>query len=662
MCSPTRAALLSGRNHHRVGFGRITNIAGGYPGYDSIWKRDSASIARVLHGYGYSTAAFGKWHNTPEWEISPVGPFDRWPTGLGFEYFYGFMASADNQWSPTMFYRDTTPVQPPRTPAEGYHVTTDITDEAMRWVRTHDGLAPNQPWFVYFATGATHAPHHVPKEWIDRYRGKFDQGWDVLRQESFARQKKLGIIPANAKLNPRPPGVSAWKDLSVDQKQLFARQMEVYAAFLSHTDYEIGRLIEAVRQGPNAQNTLILYVVGDNGPEGASGPTGTDFEGDVKVRAARRDELGSNTGIYNNYSYGWAWASATPFSGTKGLASHLGGLRNPLIVSWPAAITDRGGFRTQFTHVNDVAPTIYDAARIEPPKEVDGTAQAPFDGVSFANSFSDAGAPAQHHVQYFEMWSNRALYQDGWFASARNTPLINRDKRGGDPPLDKWELYDLTNDFSQTRNLAASHPERLAAMRQLFESEAQKNHVYPLGGGFAETRYDALPTLTNRAQTLTLYPDMDRVPWPSIALRNKSYRINAYVSLSEGQSDAALIDLCGYCGFVSNRSNTVSIKDGAAVLEYVDTKGTRQRLVSPPLKPGLSVITFSFERALEEAVHPTYGIKFTPGVSRLYVNDILVGEANVDSLTLNAIAFSQQKEDTSRNKPVVEKIVLTMGD
>jgi arylsulfatase A-like enzyme len=662
MCSPTRAALLSGRNHHRIGFGRIADISGGYPGYDGVWKRNSASIARVLRGYGYSTAAFGKWHNTPVWEISPIGPFDRWPTGLGFEYFYGFMQGLDNQWRPSMLYRNTTPVEPPYTPAEGYHVTKDIADEAMRWIRTHDGLAPTQPWFVYFATGAVHAPHQVPGVWIERFRGRFDRGWDQLREEIFARQKKLSVVPPDAKLNPRPVGLPAWQSLSVEQRRLFARQMEVYAAFLSHTDHEIGRLIDTVRQGPNAQNTLILYVVGDNGPEGVGGLTGTDFNGDVKARVARLDELGGDAGVYNNYSYGWAWTGATPFNGTKGLASHLGGLRNPLVVSWPAVIKDQGAVRNQFTHVNDVALTIYESARIEPPRVVDGVDQAPFDGASFAASFQEADVSSRHHVQYFEMWSNRALYQDGWFASARNTPLINRDLRNRDPARDRWELYDLTKDFSQAHDLAASHPERLAAMRRLFEAEAQRNHVYPLGGGFAELRPDALPALTHRAKSLTFYPGMGRFPSQSILVSERSYRIDIHLLLPEGVRDASLIDLCSYCE-VTESHNTISIRNGAAVLDYFNEKGARREIVSPPLKAGPNVITFAFEKAADDAAPRSYGFRFTPGVGRIYVNDSLVEEANMDPSKQGAFVFSGQRETApQRSTSLVERVVITVAD
>lgn len=346
MCSPTRAALLTGRNHHRVGFGIIADFAGGYPGYNSVWKKSTASIAQVLHVNGYSTAAFGKWHNTPDWEITPTGPFDRWPTGLGFEYFYGFMGPGgeDNQWEPAKLYRNTTPVNPPATPERGYHFTADMTDEAIRWIRTHESLAAEKPYFLYFATGAVHDPHHAPKEWIDRYQGRFDRGWDELNKEIFARQKKLGIIPANAKLTPRPKEVPAWNSLSADQKKLYARQMEVYAGFIAHTDAQVGRLLNAVRATTDGDNTLVMYIVGDNGSAGWAPLDGaTSGASTVQEQLQYLDKLGSPEIPNNIYSKGWAWAGNTPFQYWKTIASHFGGTRDPLVVSWPARIKEDKG-------------------------------------------------------------------------------------------------------------------------------------------------------------------------------------------------------------------------------------------------------------------------------------------------------------------------------
>ena len=489
ICSPTRAALLSGRNHHRVGFGDITQTASGYPGYNAFWKKNSASIAEILYQNGYRTTAFGKWHNVPSKESKPSGPYERWPTGLGFEYFYGFMGGQVSQWEPTGLYRNTTPVDPPATAAQGYHLTTDLTDDAIRWLNTHESLSPDQPYLLYFAPGAVHEPHHAPKQWIDRYRGKFDRGWDKIREEIFARQKKLGVIPASTKLTQRPKAIPAWDSLSSDQKKLYARQMEVYAGFVAHTDAEVGRLLEKVRSGPDADNTLIIYIVGDNGAAGQMGLDG-GFVGKlttVQEQLQHIDDLGSEKVARNFYSAGWAWVGSTPFQGWKRIASHLGGTRNPLIISWPAHIKDKGGLRSQFTYVTDVAATIYDVTGIPFPSSVNGTPQQPLDGVSFAHTFNNVDAISHHYVQYFEVRGYRAIYKDGWVAAARHrTPWDwwDKNEKNDNYQDDRWELYHVATDFSQAHDVAAQYPEKLKALRTLFHQEASRNNVYPLGASF----------------------------------------------------------------------------------------------------------------------------------------------------------------------------------
>ncbi len=426
MSSPTRASLLTGRNHHQVGFGNISELSAGFPGYNSVFPKAAAPMAEVLRQNGYSTAAFGKWHNTPTWEISPTGPFDRWPTGQGFEYFYGFMGGAISQWQPRL-YRNTVAVEPPATPQQGYHLTTDLANEAIRWLHQHEATAADKPFFLYFATGAVHAPLHVAKEWIDKYRGKFDQGWDKLREETFARQKKLGVIPADAELTPRPSELPAWDSLSAEQKKLMARQAEVYAGFLEHTDYEVGRVLQAIKDEGKADNTLVLYIVGDNGAsaEGAltgyenGGPYGNSNSADVATRLQYADEFGSEL-FANAYSAAWAWGMSSPLQWMKQVASHLGGTRDPLIVSWPARIKAKGEIRSQFAHVVDIAPTIYELAGIRFPDTVNGVKQIPLEGKSFAYTFDNPQAPSAMTLQYFEMLGSRGIYKDGWWAGARN--------------------------------------------------------------------------------------------------------------------------------------------------------------------------------------------------------------------------------------------------
>lgn len=484
VCSPTRAALLTGRNQHRVQFGNVSGQEKPVDGYNGIWPKSAASVARVLKDNGYSTAAFGKWHNTPNWEASPVGPFDRWPTGLGFEYFYGFMAGEGDQWQPIL-YRNTVSMMAPDTP--GYHFNTDIADDAIGWLHTHQSLAPGKPYFLYFAPGATHAPHHVAPEWIARYRGKFDAGWDEMRKLTFARQKKLGVIPKDAKLTERPAELPAWDSLGADARRLYARQMEVYAGFLEQTDHEIGRMIDEARKGPGGDNTLVIYIMGDNGASAEGGLDGSDrnlFDmitgkgQPLAQQIARMDDLGSARAD-NHFASAWAWASDTPFQWTKQIASHLGGMRNPMVLSWPGRTAKGAEVRSTWTHVIDVAPTLYELIGITPPAAVDGVKQMSIDGTSFAATLK-APVPQAPRTQYFEMHANRGIYSNGWMAGARHhTPWLLHEE---DKPLsaDRWELYNLDQDFSQATDLAAREPERLKAMQALFESEARRNNAQPL--------------------------------------------------------------------------------------------------------------------------------------------------------------------------------------
>lgn len=628
LCSPTRAALLSGRNHHRVSFGTVTEIASGFPGYDQFWRKDVVPLPEVLRRSGYSTAAFGKWHNTPTWEISPVGPFDRWPTGLGFEYFYGFMKGAASQWEPDL-YRNTIPVDPGKTPNEGYHVTTDLVDEAIRWIRTHESVSMGKPYFLYFATGATHSPHHVPREWIEKYKGKFDRGWDKLREETFARQKQLGVVPGNADLTPRPKEMPAWDSLSADRKRLLAREMEVYAAFLSHTDYEIGRLLQAVRSGPNGDNTLVLYIVGDNGGSTEGGLDGSDndtasyFVGrpeSIEGQLKHIDELGGPLHL-NNYSCVWAWAAGTPFQWTKTVASHFGGTRNPLVVSWPAKIKDNGGVRTQFTHVNDVAATLFEAIGIAFPTVVDGVKQLPLDGTSFSASFDHPDAPSKHRLQYFEMLGNRAIYKDGWIAAALHAIPCPTTDRSENFDADRWELYNIEEDFSEAHDLAAQHPEKVKELQRVFDQEAKRNNVYPLLNGIS-LHDPSRPSPAKGRKEFIYYGDTVRIPVAAAPLLLGSHRISADIEVpASGAHGVILADGGRFGGFA------LYVKGDHVVYEHNFFGRSRETITSSTRLPAGKVrIVFEFDRLGEQ--------RWAGGKAALSINGQPAGEGRLSHVGL----------------------------
>jgi arylsulfatase A-like enzyme len=551
LCAPTRSALLTGRNHHTVGMGVITELATSAPGYSSLRPNTCAPLAQTLRLNGYSTAQFGKCHEVPVWETSPMGPFDAWPTGGGgFEYFYGFIGGETNQYYPAI-YEGTTPVEPEKTPEQGYHFTEDMTDKAIRWVRQQKSLMPDKPFFVYYVPGATHAPHHVPKEWSDKYKGRFDDGWDKLREEILARQKELGVVPADCELTARHEEIPAWDDMPEELKPVLARQMEVYAGFLEHTDHHLGRLVDALDDLGVLDDTLVYYIIGDNGAsaEGTVNGTfnemfmfnGADALETPEFVASRIDEFGTST-AYNHYAVGWAHAMDTPYQWTKQVASHWGGTRNGTIVHWPSRIEARGEVRSQFHHVIDVAPTVLEAAGLPQPTVVDGVEQHPIEGVSMAYSFDDADAAERRVTQYFEMFCNRGIYHEGWAAVTRHsTPWVMVPL----PPLedDVWELYG-PDDWSQAHDLAAEMPDKLAELKQLWLDEAKKYNVLPLDDRRIE-RFNAdlvgRPVLV-RGNSQLLFGGMGRLTENTVLnIKNKSHAVTAEIIVPEGGADGVMI-------------------------------------------------------------------------------------------------------------------------
>ncbi len=530
ICSPTRAALLTGRNPHNAGFGIVGELSTGHDGYTGVLPDSTATLARALRDNGYTTAMFGKNHNTPAAEVGPAGPFGHWPTGMGFDYFYGFHGWGADQWYPTLY--EGTNIVPP-SHDKSYTLNTDLADHAIAWMRRSRSAAPDKPYLLYFATGATHAPHHAPAEWIDRFKGQFDGGWDAYREAAFARQKRLGVIPADAVLTPRPDGIPAWDSLTPEQKRIAAREMEVFAGFSAQTDHEVGRVVQAARALPGGQNTLIVTILGDNGASAEGGPGGTISElspgnGLAQEAAVTIDQLPALGGpLYENHmAYGWAWAVNAPFRYYKQVVSHLGGVRNPMIVSWPDRIKDPGGVRNQFLDVTDVAPTVLAAAGVAMPDVVDGVTQKPLDGVSALATLTSAGAPEVRRTQYFEVFGNRGIYHDGWFASARLAEPWVVNRAALDPFKVRWELYDLDHDYSQARDLAAQYPDKLARMQELWWAEAARNNVLPLDWRAGERLMS--PGGDSGQTHFTFYPGTVGIP-EKIApvVRNRSWRISA---------------------------------------------------------------------------------------------------------------------------------------
>ena len=555
MCSPTRAALLTGRNHHDVGFGRITESAMAYDGYTTMIPPDAATIAEILRRNGYGTALIGKCHNVPDWESGPAGPFDRWPTGLGFEHFYGILGGGTNNFSPGL-YQGTRPIEPPLGDAD-YHIEADLADQAIDWVRRQKSAAPDKPFFLHYATAAAHAPHHAPREWIERFAGQFDQGWDAVREQTLARQKASGVIPQNTLLTERPDEIPAWDSLSAAERRLYARQMEVFAASLAFSDAQIGRLVDALRELGELDNTLLVFIQGDNGASAEGGPHGELNEAffmngmseSVENMLEHIDEIGGPL-HYNHYAVGWANALDAPFKWFKQVASHFGGTRNGMVISHPDRIADVGGVRTQFHHVVDITPTILEAVGLGAPAEVGGVAQQPMAGVSMGYTFAQPDATSARNTQYFELHGNRAIYHDGWVAACGPVELPWAFKMPP-PELDEidWELYHVADDYSQAIDLASQFPERLRELQDLFWIEAARNQVLPIIVGTGRRVGPAQPSEVRGSDEFTYYPGTHRVPPGSAPdLANRSFVVAAEVEVPADGAEGVLFGQGGRFG------------------------------------------------------------------------------------------------------------------
>jgi arylsulfatase len=639
LCSPTRQALLTGRNHHSVGMGAITEIATGAPGYSSVLPNTASPIARTLKLNGYSTAQFGKCHEVPVWQTSPAGPFDAWPTGGGgFEYFYGFVGGESHQWYPSL-YEGTTPVEAPKTPEEGYHLMADMTDKAIAWIGQQKALMPDKPFFVYFAPGATHAPHHVPKEWADKYKGKFDQGWDKLREETFARQKKLGVIPKDAKLTPRHKEIPAWDDMPEALKPVLRREAEVYAGYLEYADFHVGRLVDSLKKLNILGDTLIYYIIGDNGASAEGTLNGTfnemiNFNGRADLETPdflmkRIDELGGPTS-YNHYAVGWAHAMDTPYQWTKQVASHWGGTRNGTIVHWPNIIKARGEHRWQFHHIIDVAPTLLEAAGLPEPVMVNGVQQMPIEGVSMLYSFNDAKAPERHETQYFEMFGNRGIYHKGWTAVTRHkTPWLLVGEKTPAFDDDVWELYDTSKDWTQAEDLSKKMPEKLHEMQRMWLIEAAKHQVLPLDDRGMERANPDLagrPVLV-RGDSQVLFGAMGRLSENSVInIKNKSHSVTAEIVAPDGKAQGVIIAQGGNIGGWSLYAKDGKLKYCYNLLgiQYFYAESDK------PLPKGEHQVRMEFDY---DGGAPGKG-----GAVSLYVDGKKVGEGRVESTA--AVIFS----------------------
>ena len=671
LCSPTRAALLSGRNHHAVGFGSISELIGGWPGYSTNWPTSAASIAQILQANGGNTAAIGKWHLTPDAQQGPAGPFDRWPNVLGFDYFWGFLGGETSQFDPVLVENNKIIGVPKE---KDFYLNDAMAEHSITWIRNQKAQAPDKPFFLYFSTGATHAPHQVPKEWSDKYKGKFDQGWDKLREETFARQKQLGVIPANAKLTPRDPAFPAWDSVPPDVKKVYSRQMEVYAGYQENTDHAVGRVLQAIEDMGLGDNTLVIYIFGDNGAsmEGTEDGTfneiitlnGIPLTAEQQLKAIKAygglDKWGGPD-MDPHYAAAWAWAGNTPFKWGKQVASHLGGIRNPMVISWPKRIKDKGGLRSQFTHCTDIAPTILEAAGLPEPKQVNGVAQMPMHGVSFLSTFADANAPSRHTQQYFEILGNRAMYKDGWIACWRpdripwklDPPTLAQfapDK--WNPDNDKYELYNLDEDFSQADDVADKYPDKVRELTALFWSEAEKYQVTPLFGEIAFLW--GFPKHSTDQTKFTYYSGTENISFGMIPpIYNRSYSISADLD-NPGRSGLRLRP--GIEGVIVAEGSflggfSLYVEEGRLKHTYsflglkLDTITSRDEL--PKGKVNVRY-EFTADKPGEFA---------TSGTSRLFINGKQEAEGKIEhTVPLRFTAYAGMDIGTDNSLPVVPKL------
>ncbi len=642
LCSPTRSCIISGRNHHSNALAAITELATGYPGYNGNVPFENGFLSEMLLTQGFNTYMIGKYHLIPSELESAAGPYDRWPLGRGFERFYGFMGGDTHQYYPDLVY-DNHQVEPPRTPEEGYTLNEDLADKAIQFIADAKQVAPDKPFYLHFCTGATHAPHHVPKEWADRYKGMFDDGWDAYREKVFSRQKELGIVPAEAELSRLDPDVPDWKALSPEQKQLYARMMEVFAGFLTHTDYHIGRLLDYLKSIGEFDNTLIM-VISDNGASAEGGPTGTTNEGQffnnaqepLEESLAKLDKLGGPE-TFNHYPWGWTWAGNTPFRRWK-RETYRGGVSDPFIVHWPQGIQARGEVRTQYSHAIDMVPTVLDALGIEPPATIKGVTQSPIEGVSFAHTFDDANAPTRHDTQYFEMFGHRSLYHDGWRAVCPwpGPSFVEAGKPFGAPisaetlaELDAhgWELYHVAEDIAENHNVAAEHREKVINMIATWYVEAGKYKVLPIDGSALQRLTSERPQLAKDRTSYAYFPDTQTVPWyASVHVLNRPHSITADVEIPRGGAEGVLL-----CQGTGSGGYAFYVKDGK--LKYVHNYVSRAlyEVVSvEPVPEGRHQLRFEFEPTGQLDITKGVG---TPGRGQLYIDGKLVGAAEIPVTT-----------------------------
>jgi arylsulfatase A-like enzyme len=639
LCSPTRAALLTGRNHHSVGNGVITEAGTGFPGYSGVIPDNAATFAQILQAYGYATAWFGKNHNVPDWESSMAGPFDRWPRGLGFDYFYGFVGGDTDQYSPALV-ENTTRIEPPATNADGspYHLSTDLADHAINYIRQEKAVSPEKPFFVYLSPGATHAPHQAPQEWIDKFKGQFDMGWDQYRIDTFERQKKLGVIPADAKLTPRPEALAAWDSLSPTEQQVYARMAEVFAGFTAHIDHEVGRVVDAIDSLGELDNTLVIYIAGDNGSSAEGGFNGllnemTFFNGlpeNLEDKVAAINELGGPM-YYNHFPSAWAWAMDSPFQWTKQIASHFGGTQNGMAMAWPNGIKDKGSKRFQFSHVIDIAPTILEAAGIAQPVQVNGITQKPIEGTSLVYTFDNAKAPTRHTTQYFEMLGNQGIYSDGWMASALfSEPWVSEPAGDKDILNLDWELYHIDEDFTQAVDLADQMPAKLQEMKDLFYAEAARYNVLPLDGRrTARLNVANRPSLTV-GRTHFAYPRGIRVPEGSSPdVKHVNHTITANVEIPSQGAEGMLMTIGGrFAGF------GLFVKDGKLVYHYNLAGVERYNIESDTRIPSGKVSLKAEYKT--DADKPYAGATVT-----LYANNRKIGQGRVEKSIPNRVTLDE---------------------